>query len=88
MLNIEKHNEKNNSNTIIKDCLMPYDTAGNEENNKEREHENENEKGNGEINLNAENTDAQNNSNNAGLLLIQSLLEHLLVKTSKHQEQP
>ena len=46
MLNIEKHNEKNNSNTIIKDRLMPSDTAGNEENNKEREHENENEKGN------------------------------------------
>ena len=59
---------------------MPSDAAENEENNKERE--NENEKRNGEIDFNAENTDAQNNSNNAGpSLLIQSPLEHPLVKT-------
>ena len=53
-----------NPNAIIKDHLMPSDAAENEENNKERE--NENEKRNGEIDFNAENTDAQNNSNNAG----------------------
>ena len=59
---------------------MPSDTAENEENSKERENENENEK-KGEIDFNAENTDAQNNSNNAGpSLLIQSPLEHPLVK--------
>ena len=39
MLNIEKHSEKNNSNMIIKDRLMPSDRAGNEGNNKERENE-------------------------------------------------
>ena len=33
-----------NPNTIIKDRLMPSDTAENEENNKERENENENDK--------------------------------------------
>ena len=61
---------------------MSSDAAENEENDKERENKNENEKGNGEIDFNAENTDAQNNGNNAGpSLLIQSPLEHLLVKT-------
>ena len=61
---------------------MPSDAAENEENDKERENKNENEKGNGEIDFKAENADAQNNSNNAGpSLLIQSPLEHPLVKT-------
>ena len=60
---------------------MQSDAAENEENYKERENENTNKKGNGEMDLNAENTDAQNNSNNAGPLLIQSPLEHPLVKT-------
>ena len=61
---------------------MPSDAAENEENDKERENKNENEKGNGEIDFNAENTDAQNNGNNADpSLLIQSPLEHPLVKT-------
>ena len=61
---------------------MPSDAAENEENDKEKENENKNEKGNGEIVFNAEYTDAPNNSNNAGpSLLIQSPLEHLLVKT-------
>ena len=67
---------------IIKDRLMPSDGSENEDKNKERENENENEKRNEEIDFNAENTDAQNNSNNAGpSLLIQSPLEHPLVKT-------